>query len=84
MLIIGGNTKEINKIGHAERVVSLVPSLTETIVSFGAKNRLAGITRFCKYPEDILREVEIVGGPKDFDTEKVLLVYGEMFRDCNP
>ncbi len=72
MLIQGGNTKQINKIGHATRIVSLVPSLTETIASLGAKKNLTGITRFCRYPEDIRKEVPLVGGPKDFDTEKII------------
>jgi ABC-type hemin transport system substrate-binding protein len=48
MLIIGNNHKETSKIGPVRRVVSLVPSLTETIAYFGAKNKLAGVTRFCK------------------------------------
>jgi len=72
MLITGSNTEEINKIEHATRLVSLVPSLTETIATLGAKKSLAGITRFCKYPEGIRQEVDLVGGTKDFDTEKII------------
>ncbi len=72
MLITGNNLHKISKIGLVNRVVSLVPSLTETIASLGAKNSLAGVTRFCKYPEDIRQEVAIVGGTKDFDNEKII------------
>lgn len=72
MLINGNNPKETNKIGPVRRVVSLVPSLTETIAYLGAKNRLAGITRFCKYPEDIRKETTTVGGTKNFDNETVI------------
>ncbi len=71
MLINGNNPKETNKIGHVRRIVSLVPSLTETIAYPGAKNRLAGVTRFCKYPEEIGLETAVIGGPKDFDIERI-------------
>ncbi len=33
------------------RVVSLVPSITETIYALGAGDRLAGTTTYCDYPE---------------------------------
>lgn len=72
MLIIGNNSKETNKLRHVRRVVSLVPSLTETIAFLGAKNRLAGVTRFCKYPEDIRKEIATMGGTKDFDNEMII------------
>ncbi len=72
MLITGNNIKEINKIAPAEKVVSLVPSLTETIALLGAENKLAGVTRFCKYPEGIRKEKTVVGGTKDFDVEKIV------------
>ncbi len=71
MLITGSNTKEINKIGNANRIVSLVPSLTETIATLGAKKTLAGVTRFCKYPGGIGLETAVIGGPKDFDIEMI-------------
>ncbi len=58
----------INRIKPVNRVVSLVPSLTETIASLGGKNLLAGVTRFCKYPEGIRNQATVVGGPIDFDT----------------
>ncbi len=72
MLIIGDNLNEINKIAPAKRVVSLVPSLTETIAVLEAGEKLAGITRFCKYPEEIYKKNTVIGGPKDFDVEKII------------
>jgi len=71
MLITGSNIRVISKIGAVGRVVSLVPSLTETIASLGAKKMLTGVTRFCKYPEGIGLEAAVIGGPKDFDIEKI-------------
>lgn len=36
--------------GPPERIVSLVPSVTETMFTIGAQDRLAGVTDFCDYP----------------------------------
>jgi ABC-type Fe3+-hydroxamate transport system substrate-binding protein len=44
-------------------VVSLVPSLTETLFDLGAGDAVAGITDFCIFPEGIVRTR--VGGTKN-------------------
>jgi iron complex transport system substrate-binding protein len=36
--------------GNPKRIVSLSPSITETIFALGAGERLAGVTIFCNYP----------------------------------
>lgn len=54
------------------RVVSLVPSLTETVFALGAGPSLVGRTRFCIEPEDRVRDVPAVGGPKDPDIDRLL------------
>ncbi len=48
-----------------ERVVSLVPSLTETLFDLGAGEAVAGVTDFCIFPPDI--SVPRVGGTKNPD-----------------
>lgn len=55
-----------------ERVISLVPSLTELVLDIGIDNRLIGRTRFCLYPEDEVSKVEIVGGTKNPNLKKIL------------
>ncbi len=45
-----------------KRVVSLVPSLTETLFDLGAGHAVAGITNFCIFPENLDRPR--VGGTK--------------------
>lgn len=55
-----------------ERIVSLVPSITETLFAFGAGDRVAGVTRFCTEPKDAVRGKPRVGGTKDVDRERVL------------
>ncbi len=72
MLITENNINQINKISPATRVVSLVPSVTETIADLGAREKISAVTRFCKYPENIRSEKPVVGGPKSFEETQIL------------
>ena len=54
------------------RVVSLCPSITETLVVLGARERLVGATRFCTRPRGALRGLIRVGGTKDPDIAAIL------------
>ena len=47
-----------------QRIVSLVPSLTETLVDLGVEDALVGVTRFCNRPDHLRREKTRVGGTK--------------------
>ncbi len=53
-----------------ERIVSLVPSDTYSVIALGAAARLVGRTRYCVSPE--AAAVPVVGGTKDVDVEAVL------------
>ncbi|MCA8941010.1 MAG: ABC transporter substrate-binding protein [Planctomycetes bacterium] len=71
-----------------QRIVSLVPSLTETICEFGVGCRLVGVSRYCSLPEEPLLFVPRVGGTKNPDLEKIaslepdlVLLNGEENRD---
>jgi len=57
----------------ARRVVSLAPSLTETLFALGAGDALVGVTSFCDYPEAAKAKPK-VGGMEDggVDLERVL------------
>lgn len=55
----------------AARIVSLVPSLTETVCDLGVSGRLVGVSRFCSEPEDELRFVPRVGGTKNPELEQI-------------
>ena len=51
------------------RVVSLVPSLTETLFDIGVGDVVAGVTDFCIFPENLDRPR--VGGTKNPDVEAI-------------
>ncbi|WP_088102275.1 ABC transporter substrate-binding protein [Halalkalibacter urbisdiaboli] len=53
-----------------ERIVSLIPSITETLYALGQGEFIVGRTNWDNYPEEVL-EVESVGD-MSFDVEKVL------------
>lgn len=52
-----------------QRVVSLVPSDTHSLVALGATSRIVGRTTFCTSPE--VAHVPTVGGTKDVDVDAV-------------
>ena len=54
------------------RVVSLVPSITESMFDLGLGHCLVGITDYCVYPIDKVKSLPRVGGPKTLDVEKIL------------
>jgi iron complex transport system substrate-binding protein len=53
------------------RIVSLAPSLTETIAALGHTSRLVGVTRFDDYPEAV-KALPKVGGFVDPEPEAVM------------
>lgn len=54
-----------------QRIVSLCPSLTETLVHMGLGGRLVGRTRFCIHPAEEMRRLPHVGGTKDVNMERL-------------
>ncbi len=56
----------------ADRLVCLVPSLTETLAAFELLPRLVGRTRYCTEPADSINGVEAVGGTKNPDIERII------------
>jgi endonuclease-3 len=50
-----------------QRIVSLVPSVTELLVRWGLATRLVGRTRYCVEPKWIRNTVPALGGTKDPD-----------------
>jgi len=53
-----------------QRIVSLVPSDTHSVIALGAADQLVGRTTYCESPE--AAAVPTVGGTKDVDVEAVL------------
>lgn len=56
----------------AGRIVSLVPSLTESLFDLGLGERLVGITDYCVYPAEAVAGFPRVGGPKNPRLEDIM------------
>ncbi|MGK4000010.1 helical backbone metal receptor [Sorangium sp. So ce1024] len=61
-----------------QRIVSLVPSDTYSLVRLGARDRLVGRTRFCVAPAEEIEGIEAVGGTKDADVDRILALEPEV------
>ena len=54
-----------------QRIVSLAPSLTETLFALGVGDRVVGVTRYCAYPPAV-ESVHVVGGHLDPNFEAIV------------
>lgn len=54
------------------KIISLVPSITEALFDFGLTDQdVIGRTKFCIHPQELLKKVEIIGGTKNLNIEKI-------------
>ncbi len=60
------------------RIVSLVPSLTETLFALGFNSEIVGITKFCVAPADAVASIVKVGGTKNPDVRAILKLEPEL------
>ena len=59
------------------RIVSLAPSLTETVYALGAEDRLVGDTDYCDYPPEAQKKRK-VGGVIDPNLEEIAALHPEL------
>lgn len=57
--------------GHAGRIISLAPNMTEIVAFLGAEKRLIGRTDFCNYPPAIL-SVPSIGTLNSYNYERIV------------
>lgn len=55
----------------AVRIVSLCPSITETLIGLGLESQLVGVTRFCIHPAEVVARLEKVGGTKTPELDRI-------------
>lgn len=56
---------------YPERIISLVPSLTELLFDLGLDEEIVGVTNFCCSPEGKVAQRAKIGGPKAFDFQAI-------------
>ncbi len=65
-----------------QRIVSLVPSLTELLFYLGLDKETIGITKFCVHPEEWFRTKTRIGGTKDVNIQKLASLLPDLVL-CN-
>ena len=71
MLVRDQLDREVDISRNFNRIISLVPSLTELVVYLGLEERLVGITKFCVHPEGLKKTKTVVGGTKQVHLDKI-------------
>jgi len=56
---------------HPQRIISMVPSWTETLFALGMGNEVVGITKFCVEPADGVASIPKIGGTKNPDLRAI-------------
>jgi iron complex transport system substrate-binding protein len=62
---------------NPSRIISLAPSLTETVYALGAEDRLVGDTDYCDYPPDAQKKPK-VGGVMDPNLEQIAALHPDL------
>ncbi len=63
--------RKVNITPYPKRIVSLAPSITETLFALGLDKEIVGVTMFCNYPEAV-RSKPKVGGFINISLERVV------------
>jgi len=69
--IVSEINSNINLNKRPERIISLVPSITELLFDLNIGSAVKGITDYCIYPEREIKNKIKVGGPKNVDFKTV-------------
>lgn len=69
--VIDSYDREITIESEPKRVISIAPSITETIFVLGIGDRLVGRTDYCKYPEEV-KNIESIGSLQEPSIEKII------------
>lgn len=66
-----GNFDELDLRSAPQRVVSLVPSVTESLFDLNCGERVRGVTDYCVFPAAQVRDLPKVGGTKNPDPARI-------------
>ncbi|WCK56215.1 helical backbone metal receptor [Aneurinibacillus sp. Ricciae_BoGa-3] len=63
--------RSVSVLYPPQRIVSLCPSITETLYALGLGDRVVGRTRYCIHPAGRIEQATIVGGTKQISMEEM-------------
>ncbi|MEO9803763.1 MAG: helical backbone metal receptor [Reichenbachiella sp.] len=71
MKITDDLNRTIDIASPPQRIISLVPSLTELLFDLGLEKRIVGVTKFCIHPERARKMAVKIGGTKKFNFDQI-------------
>ncbi|MGB7846557.1 MAG: cobalamin-binding protein [Candidatus Acidiferrum sp.] len=75
--VIDGYGRSVHLPLNPSRIVSLAPSLTETLYALGVEDRLVGDTDYCDYPPDAQKKPK-VGGVINPNLEEIAALHPDL------
>jgi ABC-type Fe3+-hydroxamate transport system substrate-binding protein len=66
--------REIDLPTVPRRIISVVPSQTELLFYLGLDEEIIGITKFCIHPKDKFKSTPKIGGTKQLDIAKIIVL----------
>ncbi|MGQ1908664.1 ABC transporter substrate-binding protein [Marinifilum sp. RC60d5] len=66
--------REISIPFPPKRIISTVPSTTEFLFDLGLENNVISRTRFCRYPQEKIKKLPNIGGPKNLYLDKIRML----------
>jgi iron complex transport system substrate-binding protein len=63
--------RKVEVAGVPQRIISVAPSITETLFALGLGDRVVGVSSYCKYPPEALKK-EKIGGYVNPSLEKIV------------
>lgn len=69
--VVDDRGRTVTLPGAPQRIVSLLPSLTETVCALGACERLVGVDRYSNWPAQVV-QLPVVGGGLDPNIEAIV------------
>ncbi len=81
MTIVDARDRKVPS-GPYRRIVSLVPSMTDTVCGLGAADRLVGRTLYCTEPRLQVRGIPEYGGTKNPNIEQIIQAAPDLILAC--
>lgn len=64
--------RKISLNNPPERIVSLVPSITELLFDLGGSENIVGRTKFCIHPKEKVKHIPKIGGTKNINFDRIV------------
>lgn len=63
--------RELVLINYPEKIISLVPSISELLWDLNLEKEICGVTKFCIHPETMYRSKTHIGGTKNLNIDRI-------------